>query len=267
MYNLKLMSFNVRNLHGDDGTVNSWNRRKRRAVRVMNSMGPDLIGMQEGYEVQIQYFLNQLSNYSSIGISRLGNTSDEYSNILYRSDKFDVMESGQFWLSETPDVPGSLFSCDPRYPRIVTWAKFRAKSEQRAVFYYFNTHFSLNDDAKVKSANLIVERISKYVSNMDCPVFIGGDFNCNETSDAYRILCHSGFHDTWNQLGKSFTNDATCHHWTGRRDIAGEHIDWIFYINSSMINSLEINDYNESGLYPSDHFPLQLDVSIPLMEE
>jgi len=148
-YNLKLMTFNVRNLNGDDGTVNSWDNRKGRAVNAINGYGPDIIGMQEAYKTQIDYFISNLSNtYSSIGVSRMGNTANEYSNIMFRADKFNVLESGQFWLSETPDIAGSYSSYDSAYPRTCTWAKFQAKSDSKAIFYYFNTHFSLVEAAK-----------------------------------------------------------------------------------------------------------------------
>lgn len=81
---LKLMTFNVRNLHGDDGTVNSWDNRKDRAVSVINSFGPDIVGMQEAYSAQIDYFVTHLNgNYQSLGTSRYGNKTDEYSNIVY----------------------------------------------------------------------------------------------------------------------------------------------------------------------------------------
>lgn len=262
-YNLKLMTFNVRNLHGDDGTVNSWDNRKSRAVNAINGYGPDIIGMQEAYKVQIDYFVGQLSNYGSIGLSRNGDTTNEYSNIMYRTDKFDILENGQFWISETPDVAGSKSASDSSYPRIVTWAKFRAKSDRQAVFYYFNTHLSLNATARMQGANLLLERIASYVKPDNAPVFIGGDLNSDETSPVYSLLNGSSFQDTWTQAGNSFSNDATSHKWTGERDMANQHIDWIFQRNAVKVNSAEINYYNESGLYPSDHYPLQVNVDIP----
>ncbi|THF80366.1 discoidin domain-containing protein [Cohnella fermenti] len=262
-YNLKLMSFNVRNLNGDDGTVNSWDNRKSRAVNVINGYGPDIIGMQEAYKVQIDYFLDQLPNYGSIGQSRYGDTTNEYSNIMYRTDKFDVMETGQFWISDTPDVAGSKSASDSSYPRIVTWAKFRAQSDNQTIFYYFNTHFSLKAAAQAQGASLLLDRIASYVKPDNTPVFIGGDLNSDETSSVYSTLNGSSFQDTWAQLGKPFTDDSTAHQWTGEKDMANQHIDWIFQRNAVKVNSVEINYYTESDLYPSDHYPLQVNVDIP----
>ncbi|MBW4079873.1 discoidin domain-containing protein [Paenibacillus sp. S150] len=267
-YNVKLMSFNIRNLHGDDGTVNSWDNRKGRAVNVINGFGPDIIGMQEAFQTQIDYFISNLNNsYASIGVSRFGNTTDEYSNIMYRTDKFTVLESGQFWLSDTPDVPGSYSSYDSTWPRVATWAKFQAKGNSRAVFYYFNTHFSLVEAAKQQSANLIIDRIKKYVTADNVPVFIGGDLNSSETTAAYSIIQNSDFEDTWVQAGKTWTDDSTGHGWTDETDIPNEHIDWIFHRNGIRINSIAIDRYSENGLYPSDHYPVELNMDIPLTGE
>ncbi|CAG7623277.1 hypothetical protein PAESOLCIP111_02503 [Paenibacillus solanacearum] len=262
---MKLMTFNVRNLNGDNGTVNAWDNRKSIAVNAINTFGPDLIGMQEAYEVQIQYFLNQLGpNYTSIGKSRQGNTSNEYNNIMYRSDKLNVLESGQFWLSETPDVV-SKSSYDADHERICTWGKFQSKSDKRAVFYYFNTHLSLKSAAREQAAGLILERIAHYVTSANAPVFIGGDFNSEETGNAYMIVNGSDFNDTWSDAGKPFVNDSTFSNYDG--STTGGHIDWIFQRNALKINSLDINTYNENGRYPSDHYPVQLNVDIPLTGE
>lgn len=79
---LRLMTFNVRNLHGDDGTVNSWNNRKDITVRAIKGFDPDIIGMQEAYRLQIHYFLQAMPHYDSVGVSRFGDERDEYANIL-----------------------------------------------------------------------------------------------------------------------------------------------------------------------------------------
>ncbi|CAG7623234.1 hypothetical protein PAESOLCIP111_02498 [Paenibacillus solanacearum] len=263
---LKLMTFNIRNVKGDAGTINSWDNRKDIAVKAIDGFAPDLIGMQEAYEVQIQYFLSHLAGrYASIGESRMGNTDNEYCNIMYRSDRFDVLESGQFWLSETPDAAGSRSTLDADYPRICTWARFRTTSDERAEFYYFNTHYALKQAAQEQASRLILERVSRIVCSPEVPVFIGGDLNTEETGNAYSILSQSEFRDTWVEAGKSFVNDGTFGRFEGKT--TGGHIDWIFHKNAGKIHSVEINYYNENGRYPSDHYPVQLDVEIPLTGE
>lgn len=260
---LKLMTFNVRNLNGDNGTVNSWDNRKDRAVRAIDTFGPDIIGMQEAYAVQIDYFISHLNgNYESIGTSRQGNKTDEYSNIVYRADKFNIIEAGQFWLSTTPEVEGSRYSEADKWPRISTWAKFQAKDNPRTVFYYFNTHFSLDASIRAQSSQLMLNKIAEIVPSSDIPVFIGGDLNAPETEAAYTILEQSAFNDMWTQAGHSLVNASTVSNYNG--NTSGHHIDWIFHRGASAIQSIEINYYNENGLYPSDHYPVQAVVDIPV---
>ena len=262
-FNLKIMTFNIRNLHGDDGTANSWDNRKGIAVNAINSFGPQVMGLQEAYLEQINYFLSNLgASYSYIGKSRFGNTTDEYQCIFYRSDLFRVLDQGQFWLSETPDAAGSKSSYDSSWPRSCTWGLFQSKTDSRVLFYYFNTHFSLVDAARIQSANIMLDRIAKYITLSNVPVFIGGDLNCEETSAPWGIFSHSDFEDVWAQAGKAYTNDCTCSDWNG--NTGGPHIDWLFMRNEVKVNSIEVNTYNENGRYPSDHYPVQANIAIPL---
>ncbi|MFC6226261.1 endonuclease/exonuclease/phosphatase family protein [Paenibacillus allorhizosphaerae] len=258
------MTFNVRKMTADDGTPNSWNNRKNIAVHAINNFGPDVLGLQEADKVQIDYFIaNCSAAYQSIGTSREGSTTmGEFSNIMYRSDKFILLDWGEFWLSETPNVPGSKSSFDSEYPRMSTWVKLQAKDNANAIFYYFNTHFSLVLEAAEQGANLILNKVAEQVKSPDTPVLIGGDLNRTEVSPVYSIFQNSDLDDTWRKAGKSFANDGTYHAFTGETDRA--HIDWIFEKNASAINSIEINRYHENGYYPSDHFPVNLNVTIPL---
>lgn len=263
-YNLKLMTFNVRKMTADDGTPNSWSNRKNIAVHVINNFAPDVMGLQEADKAQIDYFIaNCSATYQSIGTSREGSTTTgEFSNIMYRSDKFKLLDWGEFWLSETPYVPGSKSSYDADYPRMSTWVKLQAKDNANAVFYYFNTHLSLVLEAAQQGANVILSKTGEYVKASDAPVFIGGDMNRTEVSPVYATFQNAGFNDTWRTAGKSFANDGTYNAFAGDLDRA--HIDWIFAKNITSVNAIEINRYNENGRYPSDHYPVTLNVTIPL---
>ncbi|RAV05029.1 endonuclease/exonuclease/phosphatase family protein [Paenibacillus sp. YN15] len=258
---VKLMTFNIRNPSGSGDM--GWDNRRRLAVRAIRSFGPDLAGLQEGYESQIQDLLAGLGpSYQSIGVSRYGNTEDEYNNILYRADKYRVLEWGQFWLSDTPDTAGSKNRCEAKYPRICTWAQFALLDDaSAAAFYYFNTHLGLAEEAKVQGVHVILERIGQIVSSPRIPVFLGGDFNLEETHPLFRQIESSGLQDTWTGAGCPFDGDGTVHHFEGSPD--KEHIDWIFQRNALGIRSIEINRYHQQGKYPSDHYPVQLVIDIP----
>lgn len=264
-YNLKLMTFNIRNGSGSGKEAEEWDVHKDIIVGAIDTFVPDVLGMQEGHQSGIDYLLTNLKGgtYASIGTSRYGNTEDEYNNIVYRSDKFDAVQSGQFWLSDSPDVVGSKSPYDPAYPRICTWAKFKAKDNPQAEFYYFNTHFGLTAGAQSQGASVILDQIAKYVTSPDVPVFLGGDLNVQEDSQAFQILQNSSLDDTWAGAGYAYTDDdGTYSNFDGSTNTG--HIDWIFQRNASKIQSIEINRYNQEGIYPSDHYPVQLIVDIPL---
>ncbi|MGY5343576.1 S-layer homology domain-containing protein [Paenibacillus glucanolyticus] len=262
-YNLKLMTFNIRN-GGTGKEAEEWVNRKALVARTIDSFAPDVLGMQEGHLHGINDLLGSLNGtYASIGTSRFGNTEEEYNNIMYRSDKFDVVQWGQFWLSETPDIVGSKSSYDPAWPRMCTWAKFKDKDNPGAEFYYFNTHFGLTAGAQLQGAQVILDQIARHVTSPDVPVFVGGDLNVQEDSAAFQALQNSDLSDTWADAGHAYTDDdGTFSNFEGLTDTG--HIDWIFQRNVQRIHSIEINYYNENGLYPSDHYPVQLVVDISL---
>lgn len=258
---IKMMTFNIRNRTGT-GDI-AWVNRCPLVIRAIESFGPDLLGMQEGYANQIQDILDGLrAPYESVGLSRYGNAEDEYNNILYRSDKFRVAEWGQFWLSDAPDLPGSFSEHETKYPRICTWAKFESIQSAGAPLYYFNTHLGLTEEARAQGVHILLERIRGHVDCPETPVFLGGDFNMEETSTLFRQIEEAGFQDTWAALGHGYTHDGTYNNFESTRNL--EHIDWIFQQNCTALHSIEINGYQEDGRYPSDHFPVQLIAEIPL---
>src|SRR5262245_55367266 len=130
---LKLMSFNVRYLNesGEDKAENDWNDRqhprRERAIRVIQSFDPDILGVQEARHPQIKDLQGALSDYDFYGIGRDdGKTAGEYSGIFYRCDRFRRLGEGSFWLSATPEKPGTTFHTRPgAVPRIASWVKLK----------------------------------------------------------------------------------------------------------------------------------------------
>lgn len=260
-YKLNLMTFNIKDGSGVDAEL--WNTRKRIFTKIINDFAPDVFGMQEAHNELINYLIDNLDEqYASIGVSRYGNTEEEYNNILYRTDKFEVVDSGTFWLSDTPNLVGSKSLFDPQYPRIATWAKFKVIDNPQAEFYYFNTHFSTKDEAKKQGSSVILDQMDQIVYSPDVPVFLGGDLNADTDNAAFKLLENSSLNDTWTEAGHSYTDDGTYGNFEGLLNEG--HIDWIFERNVNKIQSIKINHYNEGGVYPSDHYPVELVVEIPL---
>src|SRR5262245_19747548 len=138
---IRVMSFNIRYGAADDG-ANAWDRRKRLTTARIRAFSPDLLGIQECQDdvAQGEYVRGQLENSAWHGVraDREGGAA-EMAPLLYESSVFEELERGQFWLSDTPDLPGSR-GWDSWFPRMVVWAHLRDKRSSRVLFFA-NTHF------------------------------------------------------------------------------------------------------------------------------
>ncbi|MHC4995891.1 MAG: endonuclease/exonuclease/phosphatase family protein, partial [Planctomycetota bacterium] len=132
-----LMSFNIRNGKAKDGP-DHWDLRRGRVYSVLREKQPDVVGLQEAYRFQIDAIRGALPRYGEVGEGRDGGAEGEYSAILYRVDRFEVVSSGTFWLSDTPGVPSRNWGAGLN--RVCTWARFIERATGRS-FFVFNTHF------------------------------------------------------------------------------------------------------------------------------
>jgi endonuclease/exonuclease/phosphatase family metal-dependent hydrolase len=182
---VRVMSFNVRVATPLDALGNSWGRRKGEVVDVIRRYGPDVVGIQEALKHQVDAILSGLSGYGIIGVGRNdGRTGGEYSCILYRKDRFDVSDGDTFWLSDTPEEPGS--KSWGMFTRICTWGRFVDKDSGRA-FYMYNTHLdNASQRAREKGADLVMERLA--ARPYDDPLILTGDLNAGEDSRVIQFL-------------------------------------------------------------------------------
>lgn len=257
---LKAMTFNLRTGMAVTDGKNWWPYRKDIVCNLVAQESPDVMGTQEGLKFQIDYIKNNVPGYEWVGISRAGNQSDEFCAIFYKSERFNLLETGTFWLSDTPEVVGSKFSDKQLFPRIVTWAEFELLGNGRSLFA-FNTHFDTynGDDVPEKSAALLASKIEEIAG--DAPVLVTGDFNEYVESDAHRILvgemAYDGVSgsllDPWSILG--LQEEGTTHGFTGVSNDPSR-IDWILCTEQFVPLAGEVSHYNENGHYPSDHFPV-----------
>lgn len=249
---LRVMSFNVRVPVESDGP-DRWEARREQMARLIREQSPDLIGTQELVKAQGDFLVEWLPEYAWFGIGRRGDDSDEHMGVFYRKDVFNLLESGNFWLSDTPDVPGSI-SWGNILPRMATWGLFERKSDGRR-FYLINTHFPYRDvdgPARERAAKLILRRVKQLPAKV--PVIVTGDFNDVPESGAYRALT-GGLRDAWVDVPGHAGPAATFHGFTGKAD---KRIDWVLYrgLRPRAVRTL---DMNENGRYPSDHFPVLVD--------
>ena len=150
-------------------------------------------GLQEVLKNQLDDLEKLLPNYGWVGVGRDdGINKGEFTPIFYLKQRFELLSSGTFWLSKTPDEAGSR-GWDAACKRIVTWAEFKDRAFESR-FYHFNTHFDhIGFNAKHKSAYLLLRKIQEICS--DLPTIVTGDFNCNERSETYKILTGHGRKD------------------------------------------------------------------------
>ncbi len=245
---LRVMTFNVR-VPVDTG-MNAWVNRRDLMVKVIRAQHPDVLGTQELTEEQGEYLAAHLPGYAWFGQGREGGTKGEHMGVFYRTDRLEVLRSGDFWLSDTPDVPGSKTWGQP-YPRMVTWARFRLRHEG-GIFDYFNTHFPYRDEdvrARMLSADEIMQRIGKLPSGLR--VILAGDFNCAPDSPVHAKLTRS-LHDAWMEAGSRSGPAKTFHNFTGNPD---RRIDWIL-TRGFKARAVSTVTTHEGASYPSDHFPV-----------
>jgi endonuclease/exonuclease/phosphatase family metal-dependent hydrolase len=253
---LSVMSFNIRLPAESDG-VDYWETRKPLAVRMLREQQPDVIGLQELVKAQADYLARELPQYAWFGRGREADGGGEHMGVFYRKDRLKVIESGDFWLSDTPDVAGSITWGHP-HPRMVTWALFEQRSDGRR-FYLFNTHLPYRDEdeaARLKGAQAIARHLATLPD--DVPVVLTGDFNTTPDSDAHAVLAGI-LQDAWTTAPRVEGIDATFHGFTGKAD---RRIDWIF-VRGTQLESITSVTTRWNNRYPSDHFPLVATLRLP----
>ena len=254
---LKVMTFNIR-LSLDSDQENSWTNRKTEALQLMDYYHPDFFGVQEAVPQQMIDIKNGLKKYDFVGVGRDdGKNKGEYSALFYDTEKLEVLESGTFWLSETPDVPSKGW--DAAYNRVCSYALFKMKKDGKK-FWAFNVHFDhVGNEARKNSATLILDKIKKF-NTKNYPVVLTGDFNLTEETEPIKILSKS-LDDSYNHsVKKPYGPKATFTNFDIHTS-PKERIDYIFTKDMVCETYRTINDRRENLLYPSDHFPVIVELS------
>lgn len=189
---LTVASYNLRYANAlDSAQGNGWGQRCPVIAQIVQFHGFDIFGTQEGYEHQLNDLKAALPGYDYIGVGRDdGRNQGEHSAIFYRTDQFEVIEKGDFWLSETPDVPSKGW--DAVLPRICSWGHFQCK-DSGFEFLFFNLHMDhVGKQARVESAWLVQEKMLELGRGKNLPAILTGDFNVDQTHSSYRALVDKG---------------------------------------------------------------------------
>ncbi len=255
---LTVMSFNIR-LNVEYDKDNAWPKRKQDVADLLTYYHPDYFGVQEALPEQMKDIKTGLKNYDYIGVGRDdGKEKGEFSAIFYDTNKLEVVKSGTFWLSETPEKPSKGW--DAALNRICTYAVFKDKKSKKE-FLAMNLHFDhVGNVARVKSSELILKKI-KELNPKNLPVALSGDFNLTDDSEPIKILSQ--------HMKDTFYHSETKHYgpvgtFTGFNvnEVPKDRIDYIFTQGFRIKSHRHINDRRENLLYPSDHFPVIVNLSL-----
>ena len=179
----RIATFNVR--VPVDKSRNDWQARVPRIRTLLEKYRLDVIGVQELTPKQKAALLSPDTSYEAVGVGREPDQGGEQCCIFYRTERFDCLENGTFWLSETPEVVGSR-SWNSACRRICTWARLRDRRTGQ-IFLHFNTHLDhISEEARQKGAELILSQIEAMGQGLPC--FLTGDLNCRADSPAVQAI-------------------------------------------------------------------------------
>ena len=275
---VRVMSYNIRNSAGDRKSPdNNWDGRKEDLANVIENENPDVIGFQEVLPDQRRWLEKRFADYTFVGDGRNSNRkSGESSPVAFRKSRFDIVKMGTFWLSETPDKPGSK-GWDAAMPRVCSYAVLNdVKTGKR--FSFANCHTDhRGEEARIKGMLLIIERMKEFGNGS--PVVLVGDHNCFEhdkpsmevkkilkdalylsetpPQGSWRTFTFWGWFDDEMTIGEALKMKF------GKRDVPGDfsklkRIDFIYVSEGTRVLDYRTLSLPRPGkkLYPSDHFPV-----------
>ena len=231
-----------------------WSSRATMVNALIRKYDFDIIGTQETYYSQHIRSITGDGTYGYTGIGRDNIQTSEHVAIIYKKERFDLLNSGNFWFSETPDVPSYGWGATTR--RICTWGKFK-DVVSGCEFFVFNSHFDhagSSSTARVESAKLLLKKIKEIAG--DLPVFATGDLNCQPNSEPVQIILNDGLLGDARELSKktpegpegTFTNFNTAQ--------SKSRIDFIFVTKNIQVNEYRVIDDRPNDQFPSDHDPV-----------
>ena len=254
---LAVMTYNVRYATAPDG-ADAWPNRKALLIELIRREAPDVLGVQEALYQQLGEIRSALPMYGAIGVGRDdGRLAGEFSAILYRRDRFDIVASGTFWFSDTPEVPGSR-SWGNTITRICSWALLREQASGRGLYVY-NVHLDhQSQPSRERSVALLLERIAARPFAA-IPVVVTGDFNAGEDNPAVRRMSVV-FRDTYRVMHPADVVVGTFNGFRG--DSTGPKIDYVFTDRLQTLGAAILRDQS-GGHFPSDHFPVTARLAFP----
>lgn len=247
--NVTVMSYNVYYKFDEN--------RVKNIVQNIKNNNPDSFGLQEATPEWIDAIAAAMPDYAYVGVGRNLDGSGEASPVFYKKDKYELIDSGVFFLSKTPNKPSRGW--DAMFNRLCTYVVLKDKTTN---FYYahFNAHFDhMGVIARLESVAVVTEKVSKICNTF--PVVFTGDLNDHEGGDMYNRVLEAGFRDT-KSLAETADDKSTYH---GYSDLLTKEkpIDFIF-VNAmaTKVSTYKVDTTKYDGEYASDHHPVISEITL-----
>lgn len=253
------ITYNIRYDNPGDGE-DAWPKRREMLAAQLRFYQPDIFGIQEGLERQINYLSEELPAYRRVGVGRDdGKTGGEYSALYFRSSRFGMVESGTFWLSPTPDTVSKGW--DAALPRVCTWAHLHDSISGKKI-WVFNTHFDhIGKVARAESARLIAAQIVQKNTRNE-PVIIMGDLNAEPEEDPIKVLKTNYSEAFSNSKIPPFGPSGTFNGFKFHEPVT-RRIDYIFTSKKHWtVEQTAVLSDSQNCHYPSDHLPVLARLSL-----
>lgn len=251
---IRVMSANLRCFNPQDIGKKSWFYRADLILKNIEAKAPSIIGFQEATKWQYAYLCKSLPGYDSVITYRDNSPFSEGCPIFYDTERYALQDKGSFWLSETPDVMSKDW--DSKCYRVCSYVILEEKASGRQ-FVVFNTHLDhVSDEARINGIGVVLDKIQQFGG---LPSMIMGDFNAEEDSETYRSATENfsdAKYQTENAVG---LHSATYQNWGESLD--RNPIDYFMISKTGFtVEKYEVVDTTYDGVYPSDHFPILVDL-------
>lgn len=264
---LRVMSYNIRYGTARDGD-DAWVHRQEPMVKYLKESKVDILGLQEALAFQISDLLEGLPEFKRSGVARDdGKDKGEFSPLLYRHERFELVREGTFWLSATPEVVGSK-GWDAMLPRVCSWTELKDKSTGKR-FIAASTHFDhMGQEARAESGKLIARRLKELAA--DLPVVLVGDFNARLASDPIQnVLAKPDSASDWRLVdaqgvsAKKPTGPTATFNGFKAIPEGDNKIDFIFVRDFVVLDHVVENPLTPAGRFVSDHLPVIANIEFP----
>lgn len=254
---IDVMSFNVRYDNPGD-SLNNWRFRKDRVANAIRFYDAEIVGTQEVLHGQLLDLQQRLPEYGVVGVGREdGKEKGEYSALWYKKDRFEVIDSGNFWLSETPEVAGSK-GWDGACERIAAWARLKDKTTGKVILA-LNTHLDhVGEVARREGVALVLDRAEALGEG--ARIVVTGDFNAGPESEVIRQVTDTAqpkhLTDARTVSPIVYGPDWTFHDFGRWPQEKRERIDYVFLGEGWKVTRYGVLAELDNEAYLSDHNPV-----------